>query len=253
MQVRACRAARAADKTDYVALIDARALMQAAGKAAHMRVSRLEPSVVFEADIAAVTALIPDFLHDAAARCEYRRSRCRAEIDALVHFRVPEQGMHPHAVTGRDTAAVKRRAHQGTLGALAFFVEIIGRAVRKSDAVERFDFALDFQGGVNNDALSHGRAVFGRRLVVEDFELVARVNVALEVDVVRIGPDHGRHNAPWHALAGPGFIQRRFDFSSGGDALALDRRFFHVAGELAIGAAGYGDLSGDFGLEGYAR
>ena len=73
------------------------------------------------------------------------------------------------------------------MGAAALVVIIVGLAIRRGEAVERFGFAVERQlRVVQNLALRGGT---GQRIAVEHLERVAGFDLALEVDV--IGKDAG--------------------------------------------------------------
>ena len=60
-------------------------------------------------------------------------------------------------------------------------------------------YPADMERGINDHALADRFALGGHRLVVQHLEAVSRVDVALEVDVMRENVDQGGHQGMRHA------------------------------------------------------
>src|ERR1700722_19657148 len=189
MQMRASGAAAHADIADRLALLDLRAAEQVGVEATHMRIGGFQRAVMADADIATITALEADFFHRAGTSGENGRAGRSAEIDAFMHFAVAEDRMHTHAEPRGNARGRNRRAQQSAADAAALLIEIIDAVVTEGHAIDRLDLAADMQCRINDGALADRLALSRGGLVVKNFEAVAGMNVALEVDVMGIGVD----------------------------------------------------------------
>ncbi len=118
-------------------------------------------------------------------------------------------------------AVEHRLAHQELLRALAHRIVVVGQpVVRRLEAVELLGLAADGERGEQHVVA----AVGGRRFLVagiEHLEGVARLHLALEVDVERIDADEVVDDRARHAVAQRGFIDALIERDAGGDAVVV--------------------------------
>ncbi len=99
--------------------------------------------------------------------------------------------MHPHAEARGHPRAVQRRAQQEAADVLAVFVEVLGvRGARRLEAVEAGGLPLGADLGIEQVAGLDGAAGIGHFAVEHHAELVVRMDVAAEVQLVREKLDH---------------------------------------------------------------
>ena len=106
---------------------------------AHMGIAGHQIAGVLDHDIAAMAAMPAGEADDAVGRRHDRRAIGGAEVDALVHPRIAEQRMHPHAEFGGDPRAVDRDMHAVAPLAGAARIEPLRLAVL--DPAHHFDVA----------------------------------------------------------------------------------------------------------------
>src|SRR6185312_9996142 len=154
--------------------------------------------VVFQADIFAVAAFPADLFDHAVAGGENRRAVGGRPVHAGVHLGIAEDRMAATAEAGTHDGAVDRLADQELLRAFAgLVIKVDDGIVRGLKAVVFFGLAADGQSGIQH----FGFFVVGGAFVLAgevNVEGIARLHLALEVDVIGIDADHvlddgGRH------------------------------------------------------------
>ena len=97
MQMGAGRPACGAYIADHLTLANPVAERDLAVEPAHMRIGGIETAGMANADIVAIATLAAAIGDHAVARRIDRRTRCRGEVDAPMHFRVAENRVTPLA------------------------------------------------------------------------------------------------------------------------------------------------------------
>src|SRR5579872_5787441 len=194
------------DKADDLTLPDAFPYFDTLGERRHMSVSRLVSVVVLDLDVFAVAAFPARGFDHAVAGGENRRAVGGRPIDAGVHLDVTEDRMAAAAEARAHDGVVDRLADQEFLRAFAGLVIVIDhRVVRGLEAVIFLGFAADRERSKKN----FGFVAVGAAVVFageEDVERIARLHLALEVDVVGIDPDHVLDHVLRHLVAQRGLV-----------------------------------------------
>ena len=198
--MRAGREPGGADVADHLSLADLLARVHAAGEGRHVAIGGLVTVGVTDADVLAVAAFPTDLVDDAIARGEDRRAHGGAPIHAGMHLAVAEQRMVAAAEAGRDVPFGHRLAHQEFLRALAAVVIVV------DDIVVGGLVAIEFSGlaaGRQQSEQHFGLGVSGVLVVarVQDLEGIAGLNLALEIDVIRVNADEIVDHRAGHVIA----------------------------------------------------
>ena len=211
MKMRAGGASCRPDIADDVALLHPATPAHASAELAEMRVSRRDLLVVLDTDIVAITVLAADLFDHAIAGGIDRRPGGGREVHARMHLAEPQDGVTAHAEFRGNARAIDRRAEQRLTDALALPVEVIDDAVARLVAVQLHLLAAERQRRIQDIAVTGRRTLIGEVALVHHLELVARLDVALEVHVVGVSADHRRHDRDRNADAGAGLEQAAVD------------------------------------------
>ena len=206
MHMRAGGHAGRSDETDHLALPHPLADFQALGEGGHVPVRGLVSIVVLDANVFSVTAFPADFLDQAVARCKNRSAIGRGPVDAGVHLEIAEDGMAPSAEARAHDRVVDRFAYQELLRTLSGLVVVVDhRVIGSLEAIIFLGFSADRQRSKQHIVLfgNIGAFVFAG---VEDVEGVARLHLALEIDVIGVNPDHVFDHGRRHLIAERGFV-----------------------------------------------
>ena len=206
MDVGAGRLSGRADEADHLALPHPLAGLHPLGKGRHVSVGGLVAVVVLQLDVFAVAAFHAGDFDDAVAGSENRRAVGRGPVDAGVHLDVAEDGMAAAAEARSHDRVVDRLAYQELLRALAGLVVVIDhRVVGGLETIIFLGLAADRERGEQHLVLfgDGGAFVFTGEKHVEG---VARLHLALEVDVVGVDAHHVLDDGRRHLVAQRGLI-----------------------------------------------
>ena len=134
------------------------------------------------------------------------------------------------AVARRQPGAVDRRAHQRLAHAFALFVEVADDTAGQSESVDLKGDAAELQRRVDHVAGPRRSAAFVLVLLVDHVEGVAPLNVALEIDIERIGADQLGDDR--RRYSGPGGVDIKAPVHGAGRAHQPEGQFFLDHGGL---------------------
>src|SRR5262249_49580008 len=201
-----------------------------------MAVGRRVLRIVLDLDVVPIAVHRTDPGDHAIAGGEYRRTDRGGEIDAAVHLAVAEDRILAHSERRGDADHVEGRAQEILADALALGVEEVGDAILRLIAIDFLGRAADDQGGIEHVAAARQPTLLVLVALVEDLEAIARLDLALEVDVIAERLDDLRHDLHRDGRILAGLEEARIDDAAGERIADLQRMVDGRCNEAATGA-----------------
>ena len=247
VQVRSGREAGGAHEGHHLALVDMSPRPDAGGIARDMAVAGVPAAGVTDAQPVAVAAPGSGLGHDPVSGGQDRRAPAGAEVHALVRAGIAQDRMMAQAEQRGDPRAVDRSLQQEAFDILSeFVVELDVASAREAIELYAPDLGVLQVSGLDR------AAGLGDLAVEHQLEVVARLQVALEVDLVGeqlgdLGRDLRRGPDPLRAL-----VERAFDGALGHGGLVAQLFVQFAQAQRPVEGAGQGDRAGGTGAQGQA-